>query len=192
MSKLLTNEQLAEAAKSIQVEFAALKAVAIVESRGAGFLASGEPKILFESKVFRGELQKRGIDPNLYIDKYYDVVRSNPAPYGKESEQHARLQKAAEINREAALCSASWGKFQVMGFNWRMVGYTSLQTFINAMYRSEADHLEACINYCKACGIIRALREHKWTEFAIGYNGKGQQGYDKRLEMEYKKLKKWQ
>lgn len=190
MSKLLTNEQIAEAAKSINVEYAALKAVDVIESRGQGFLPNGQPKILFESKVFRGELRKRSIDPDQYIDRYYDVVRSNPKPYGLESQQHARLQRAAEINRNAALCSASWGRYQVMGFNWDYIGYESLQAFISAMYRSEADHLDACIRYCKKRRIVTALRERDWTAFAIGYNGKGQQGYDKRLAQEYAKLVK--
>ena len=190
MDKFLTDEQIIDVAKSIGVEFAALKAVDMVESRGKGFLPNGEPKILFESKVFRGQLQERGINPDQYLDQYYDVVRKNPAPYGAESQQHARLQRAAEINRNAALCSASWGRYQVMGFNWEYIGYESLQAFINAMYRSEADHLDACIRYCKKRRIIQALRDHDWTKFAIGYNGKGQQGYDKRLAQEYAKLVK--
>ena len=44
-----------EAARSLNCEAAAVKAVAAVESAGQGFMPSGKPKILFEAAVFSRE-----------------------------------------------------------------------------------------------------------------------------------------
>jgi len=46
MSKTLTDDQIRAAAEAAGLEPAALKAIDEVESRGAGFLADGQPKIL--------------------------------------------------------------------------------------------------------------------------------------------------
>ncbi|AZA64465.1 DUF3380 domain-containing protein [Chryseobacterium carnipullorum] len=50
--KTLTEQDYINAAKELGCEVAAIKAVAEVESRGSGFLSSGEPKILFERHRF--------------------------------------------------------------------------------------------------------------------------------------------
>ena len=48
----LTDEDFERAARRLRCDVPAIKAVAQVESRGAGFLPSGEPKILFEAHIF--------------------------------------------------------------------------------------------------------------------------------------------
>ena len=48
--------------------------------------------------------------------------------------------EAAHLNRIAALKSASWGKFQLMGFNYKLCGFNSLQAFVNAMYKNEEEN----------------------------------------------------
>lgn len=50
--KTLTEQGYIDAAKELGCEVAAIKAVAEVESRGLGFLPTGEPKILFECHRF--------------------------------------------------------------------------------------------------------------------------------------------
>ena len=52
MAKFITNQELAELAKSYGIELAALKAVIEVESRGDGFYSTGEPVVLFEGHQF--------------------------------------------------------------------------------------------------------------------------------------------
>ncbi|MEJ2621539.1 MAG: N-acetylmuramidase domain-containing protein [Candidatus Thiodiazotropha sp.] len=39
--------------------------------------------------------------------------------------EHTRLKKTSTLNETAALKSAPWGKFQIMGFNYKAVGYSN-------------------------------------------------------------------
>lgn len=180
--KPITESDYREAAKALGCSVAAVKAVAEVESAGSGFLSSGEPKILFEAHIFDrltgGKYRKThpGIssakwDKSLYIG-------------GKA--EHARLQEAVALDRNAALQSASWGGFQVMGFNWKACGYSSLQAFVNDMMTA-AGQLRAFVGYVKTRGLADELQRLDWAGFAFGYNGAGYAAnkYDQKLAKAY-------
>ena len=185
MAKLgLSDLDFQNAAEELDVDVPAIKAVAEVESGPHGaFLPSGEPVILFERHKFHKFTNGK------YDALYPDISNPKAGGYGAVSRQHIRLQRAAALDRDAALQSASWGRFQVMGFNWKPLGYASLQSFINAMYRSEADHLDAFLRYVKVNGLIDELRNHKWAAFARGYNGPEywKNSYDSKMALAYKK-----
>lgn len=183
----LTDDDYVRAAHLLECDTAAIRAVAAVESDGDGFHASGRPKILFEAHVF-SRLTGGKYDashPNLSSPTW------NRALYQGGENEHKRLQLATTLDRPAALQSASWGKFQIMGFNWSRCGHTSLQNFINAMYRDEADHLTAFCYFIKSKGLDDELRRLDWAAFACGYNGKGYAAnrYDERLAKAYENFK---
>lgn len=170
------------AANLLNCEVAAIKAVAEVESSGSGFLSTGEPRILFEGHVFyrltKGKFGVSNVSYPSWISKYYN------------ENQHLRLAKAITLNREAALQSASWGKFQIMGENWKSLGYSSLQEFINAMYANETEHLMAFVKFVKVNGLADELKRKDWAGFARGYNGPGyaKNQYDKKMAAAYLKF----
>jgi murein L,D-transpeptidase YcbB/YkuD len=87
------------------------------------------------------------------------------------------LAEAISLNREAALESASWGRFQIMGANFKQCNYADVETFVNAMCASEANHLHAFSNFCSNGGLISYLKNHDWAHFALHYNGPGQVQY---------------
>ncbi|WP_346236672.1 N-acetylmuramidase family protein [Niabella insulamsoli] len=181
---LLTQKDFEDAALQIGCEVAAIKAVAEVESRGDGFLSTGEPKILFERHIF--SKRTGGI-----FDKTNPGISNRvPGGYGTVASQHKRLQEAVPLNRNAALMSASWGKFQIMGFNYTLAGYNSLQEFITAMYQGEREHLLAFINYIKNTFLDDELRDKRWTDFARKYNGPlyWKNKYDTKMAEAYKKF----
>jgi hypothetical protein len=186
---MITEQAFQEAAKRLGCEVAAVKAVDSVESLGDGMLPDGKPKILFEPHVFWRELKDVGIKPVVS-----DICYPNwgTRPYGKVSAQHGRLERAAAIHREAALMSASWGRFQIMGFNWDKCGVSSLQEFINMNYKGEEAQLELFVNYIIKVGLDDELRGRKWAAFALQYNGKSyaQNKYDVKLAAAYKKFSK--
>jgi hypothetical protein len=190
---MITEKAYREAAEKLSTEVAVVKAVAEVESGGNGFLSSGEPKILFEPHVFWKELRRVGIDPKIHIKGNEDILYPvwKTKPYGPTSHQHSRLERATKIHRDAALKSASWGRFQIMGYNYKLAGYPTLQDFINAMYKSEDDHLNAFLNYIRNTFLDDELREKDWKGLALGYNGKYYyiNNYDKKLAAAYKKFK---
>ena len=163
----LSEADFVRAADKLNVPVATIKAVAEVEAKGGGFFPDGQPKILFEAHVFHRltggiftarhpELSSRRWDRKLY--------KGGPA-------EHIRLSEAVKLNRDRALESASWGMFQIMGFNWKTCGYDSLQSFINAMYESEGDHLDAFVGFIRTSKLDSALRAQNWAGFAKSYNG---------------------
>ena len=182
------------AAKELGCEVAAVKAVDDVESKGKGFLPCGIPVILFEAHVF-SRLTNHGYDKShpqissrTWNRKLYATGKDWIERGRKENQ---RLELAASLDRSAALQSASYGRFQIMGFNWKVCGYRSLQAFINAVFRDERGQLEACIGYIKGTKLDRHLRNKNWDAFAAGYNGKEykQNKYDDKLEAAYLKYK---
>lgn len=194
---MITDKKYIEVAKSLNVEVAAIKAVAYVESTGKGFLSDGSPKILFEPHIFWRQLKKHGINPSILLKdspqlKTILYQKQGTLPYGKVSKQHNKLQRAVSVHREAALESASWGAFQVLGLNWKMLGYSSLQSFINAAYRSEDDHLEMFVRYISINNLVQYIKTKNWAKFAAKYNGKNYKkfGYDVKMAKAYEVFKK--
>lgn len=174
------------AARALDCEPEAVQAVAEVEAPGGGFDPDGiAPKILFEAHWF-SKLTARAFDathPDISSARY------NQALYVGGPAEHKRLQRAVALNREAALSSASWGRFQIMGFNWRIAGAKNLQDFINAMYRSEDAQLDCFVHVIKSMGLADELREHRWQDFKEVYNGPRPNDYAARMREAYRRLK---
>lgn len=181
MKTKLTEFDFEMAASALSVEVAAVKAVDAIESRGKGFLPTDEPIILFERHLFR-KLTKGEFDLT------HPDISGKAGNYS--GDQHKKLQRAAALNREAALMSCSWGRFQILGMNYRLAGHEDLQSFINAMYKSEKDQLVAFVNFLKNTGLDRPLRKLDFREFAKGYNGPGyaKNRYDTKLQEAYEKF----
>lgn len=171
----LTEADFKAAALWLDVPVAAVKAFEEIESRGDGFLPDGHPVVLFERHImYRRTKAKYGFTrADALVKRYPDLINPKAGGYGKTSEQPGRMARAAElIDRECALESASWGLFQIMGFHWQALGYQTLQAFINNMYHSEADQLEAFVRFIKINPAIhKALKAGDWAAVARGYNG---------------------
>lgn len=196
----LTEKDYKFAANILLTGVADIKAVAEVESLGSGFLPTDEPVILFERHIFSK------LTSGKYDKSNPDISNKSPGGYGSNGVQHARLENAAKLdatyydngtvktqpNREAALKSASWGKFQILGMNYKLAGFNSLQEFINAMYNSEEKQLIAFVHFLKNTGLDKPLREHRWADFARGYNGPGyaKNSYHTKLQRAYEKYSK--
>lgn len=176
---MLTIDNLTEAAHILRCDLPAIRAVAEIESAGSGFLPDGQPRILFEAHVFSRLTEHK-------YDAQYPTISSrtwNRALYQGGVDEHIRLGMACTLDRDAGLKSASWGMFQIMGFNYGAAGFRTLQLFINAMYRTERDHLMAFVAFIQYMGLDDELRAHRWGAFAQGYNGPGfaQNKYDLKL-----------
>jgi hypothetical protein len=192
MPGLLTDPDYAAAAKLLNCDVAAIKAVAEVESSGNGFLTDGRVKILFEGHQFykytKGKFAVS--HPTICFKKWTKkFYATGPNADARGAGELARLAEAMALNETAALLSASYGKFQIMGFNFAIAGFTTVQDFYTAMQISEAEHLMAFCNYIKANAIDDELRSHNWAGFALRYNGaeykKNQ--YDTKLAKAHKK-----
>jgi hypothetical protein len=185
MKPRLSEDDFERAAKALDVPVNVVKAVTEVESRGRGFISTGEPVILFERHIFSRETDGK------YDRNHPDLSNRNPGGYGSSASQHWRLGRAAALDRDAALRSASWGLFQIMGFNFERAGHPTLQSFINAMYRSEGDQLDAFVEFVKAdARMWEALKKKDWAGFAVRYNGPSyrKNRYDAKLRDAFRRL----
>jgi hypothetical protein len=186
----LTSESFARAAAALGCDVAAIRAVCEVEAPGGGFDATGQPRILFEGHLFSKATGGR-FDASHPTISYPRWVRTfyatGPNADARNAGEHRRLQVAASLDRAAALQSASWGRFQILGSNWKGAGAASLQGFINAMYASEDAHLDAFVALIKSWGLAPTLRERRWADFATRYNGPAyaQNAYDTKLAAAY-------
>jgi hypothetical protein len=182
------------AARALNVELPALKAVYKVESNGKGFVGN-LPKILFEGHVFWKRLKLRGMRPETLASGNEDILYPawTKLFYKGGGAEHQRLRRAEGIQREAALESASWGLFQIMGYHWKSLGYDSIDAFVESMGRHERDQLDAFCRFLMTKKDTRGrtlaeLLSHKdWTAFAYSYNGAGyrQNAYDDKLREQY-------
>lgn len=165
MRPTATEADFVRAALALGCDVAAIKAVCAVEAPGGGFLADGRPRILFERHIFSRRTGGR------YDANYPDISNRQRGGYLGGAAEHDRLARASALSREDALQSASWGRFQLMGFNYLACGFDRLQAFINAMYRSEGDQLDAFVEFIASEGLADELRDRRWADFARRYNG---------------------
>lgn len=171
MTKILLATDFKKAAEFLGTDVATIMAVAEVESNGGGFFADGQPKILFEAHIFsrRTQGQYDKTNPNLSSPKW------NKALYLGGIREHMRLAEAVKLDRTAALESASWGMFQIMGFNFARCGFANVQDFVNAMYQSEGAQLMAFCQFVKSSHLDDELQRGDLVAFAFGYNGPRQE-----------------
>jgi hypothetical protein len=182
--KTLTEDDFERAARTLLCDVPAIKAVCEVEAPDGGFLPDGQVTILFERHQFSKRTGRRFDSTNP------DISNPMAGGYGpKGQHQHDRLEKAVTLDRNAALASTSWGKFQIMGFNYGLAGFATLQAFITAMHESEGAQLDAFINYVKNAALADELRQHRWADFARGFNGPdyAKNRYDTKLAAAYRK-----
>ena len=177
--QFLSEGDLVNAATQLNIELAAIKAVNEVESRGSGFL-NNHPKILFERHVFWKRLKKHGVDPEQYAAANANILQKRYGGYKGGIREIARLEKARTIHEPAALESASWGLFQIMGYHWKTLDYSSIEDFTQRMKLSEAEQLEAFVRYIQHNRLDRWLRLkagqsrlklENFEKFAYRYNG---------------------
>lgn len=183
----LTDQDYQRAALELNCELPAIKAVAEVESRGEGFLSDGRPVILFEAHKF-----------SFYTGGKYDQSHPqissstwNKKLYKGGAGEHDRLNIAIELDRRAALMSASWGRFQIMGFNFALAGFVGVEEFVAAMQESEARHLEAFVQIVRSFDLEDELRRKDWAGFARIYNGQSYRAnrYDHKMREAYRRFR---
>lgn len=182
----LKDGDIERAAKTLDVEEAAIRAVIDVESSGSGFwqvdgYADLVPVINFEQQWFSRLTKSKYDKSNPDISS-----RKLDRQFGKS--EWPRFSSAAALDREAAIQATSWGLFQIMGFNYKKCGYSSVEDFLTDMKKSEGGQLDAFIGFIKSNKTLHeAMQKAEWAVFAYNYNGPQYKmnNYDARLEKAY-------
>ncbi len=197
--RFFTKKDFADAAEKLKVDVACIYAVQEVEAGGDGFAADGSLDLLFERHIFKKQLDTRltrmskaeldalavkiglkilpGQQPIAAIQEHLektqsDIYNKSPGGYIGGMSENNRLKKAALIHNEAALCSASWGMFQIMGFHYLALGFKSAEQMVAFYQQSERNQLLSFCDFVLAdTRLINALRVKDWASFAKAYNG---------------------
>jgi len=179
----LNDEGMDHICSTLGVSESEVWAVLAVETHGFGFLKDRRPQILFERHIFH-KLTKGTHDTG-----HEDISNAKPGGYVGGVGEFPRLEKAMKLNRESALQSVSWGIGQVMGFNYKVAGFDSIDAMVADMVKDENLQLRAMANFIKGNGLAGALQRKNWVSFARGYNGADfkKNDYDMRLSAAHAK-----
>jgi hypothetical protein len=178
MPEKLTQNDYIEAAKLLRSDISNIMSVAENESLDGGFLPDGRPKILFERHKFRKYSNGR------FDNSHPHLSNDAPGGYKGGAAEWVRFEAAAKLNRKAAMMAISMGKFQIMGFNYKLAGFDSVEAFFEAMHVSEGEHLKAFCHFVINSGLDDELRKEDFVGFASGFNGKyhAKNNYAPRME----------
>jgi len=191
--KWLSQSDIDQVAAASRLPAATVRAVYKVESAGSGFWGL-RPKILFEGHVFWQRLKRRGKDPAKLAAGNENVLypKWDRAKYAGGPGEYARLEQAQRIDSGAALESASWGLFQILGYHAADIGYGQVEAFVERMQANERAQLEAFSRFIEKQTydhqpLAYWLRVRDWRRFARAYNGPGyaQNRYDEKLAAAY-------
>lgn len=186
----LTQQNIIDAAEFLGVEPAAISAVSTVESSGSGFLSPGVPKILFERHWMWRRLVTHGFDVDNMWHEHPTIICKKPGGYQGGHAEQLRLQEAKKIHYQSAIESASWGRYQIMGFHWEALGYSSAEEWETLMCKNEGEQLNAFVRFIKnSSPLHNALRKKQWGNFASRYNGPAYKkySYDTKMKAAYEK-----
>jgi hypothetical protein len=176
-----------EAAGRLACEWEAAAAVAEVESGPlGGFGSDGRPVILFERHLFSRKTNSQ------YDASHPNISNRTPGGYPRtQAERWAQLEQAYALDPEAALQSASYGRFQVLGQNYSNLGMANAHEYVAKLARSEKDQLDAFEGFVRANGLADELQRKDWAGFASRYNGPGYAAnqYDTKMADAYARLK---
>ena len=182
-----------ELSKQFGIEPAVLMAVQLVEvgENNRGFFPDGRPIILFEGHVMYRELKseygKEFADQCTITHPSIVHKRWDKSKYTVGIKEWERMELAMSIDESCAYQSASWGIFQIMGFNYASCGCTNIYEFVQKMQKSWLDQFKLGLYFMNNTGCLKLLKAHDWAGFARKYNGPGYaaNAYDQKLRNAY-------
>lgn len=167
MNKLSPSD-VTRAAAELGCSEAAIRAVVKVESPRGGFNPDGTLTTLFEAHHFHRFTKGRwaASHPGLSSPTW------NRALYARTWQgERRRYADAAALDPVSAIMSTSYGMFQIMGFNHGVCGFTSGAAMVNSFATGEGAQLDGFVEFIKARGLADELRDQRWLQFALAYNG---------------------
>jgi len=183
---------LGKLAAQLSIPVNATVAVLAAESGGNAFDPSGRLIIRFENHIF---YQYWGAARADVFNRYFTFDTSSPANgwrghlwrpdensawlpfHGNQDAEWRVLTLARALDDTAALSSISMGAPQIMGFNYKRLGYDKVQTMFYQFARSANAQILGLFDFVRgmdaASPAIKALRSRNYLTFASIYNGPG-------------------
>lgn len=173
-------KQLSKLSVDFGISKSSIQAIIEVESGGNGFdRTTGLIKIQFEPHWFK--ILSKQVQ-GFWLSNKVDV----------QSQEWKAYNDAYQKNPNKAMESTSWGSMQVMGFNWKRLGFKSVEAMVDFAVESEINQVWLGLKYLQTDKIIyNAIKKLDWKTVAKLYNGADywKLGYDKKLakaELKYR------
>lgn len=172
--------------RRLNISPAAICAIIATESSGGGF-RNGKMVIRFENHVFDRQWGKK--NPTEYAKHFqyngskawtghqFRAIETEPwlDPHKSQDTEWLVFTFASKLDEAAAIQSISMGAAQMMGFNYKLLGYKTPKQMYDAHQASAHYQILGMFDFIKQSGpMIKALRVGDWTTFARYYNGSGQ------------------
>lgn len=176
-------------ADKLGIELAAMLAVIEIESAFNFFSdvnGKPEPVIRWEGHYFDRRLSGVDRDEARALGLAHPTAGAVKNP-SSQVKRWAMLDRAIEINAQAALESASYGGGQVMGANWQALKYRNVESLVNAARSGVGGQVDMIARFISVNGLAGALKRRDWAAFARGYNGPAfaKHGYHTKLAAAY-------
>lgn len=170
-----TQDAVKKIAARIKVEPAAMLAVAEVESNGVAFaLVDGQPQPLIRWEGHYFDRRLKGAERELARAKKLASPKAGGIPNpANQAKRWNIVERAAQINRQAAMESFSIGVGQVMTSHWEKLGFDSVDEMIKLARRDVAGQIDLMARFIEQFGLADELQRLDFTAFARGYNGAG-------------------
>lgn len=184
-----TEADIADIARKLGVPYFRLRGIVEVEAPKGPFDRKGRPTMLFEPFQFWKRLpaakRKAAVAAGCAMSR-----RPKRGEYPADS--YPVLEKALIFDETTALASCSWGRGQVMGFNYVAAGFKDVAAMVSAAMASEANQLRQMAGFIKANGLVKHLKSGDAEAFALGYNGEGyaRDGYHTKIRKAWAKWEK--
>lgn len=187
----------------INIDIATAVAVLAVESAGHGYGAEGNVIIRFENHLFHrfwGKENERVYNRHFKYSKTKswdghlfrkDKKDDWKAFHGNQKNEWEVFEFARKLDNKAALKSASYGAPQILGTNFKKIGYINTEDMLFYFNKDIKYQLLALFDFFNPA-MIKHLQQKEFTEFARYYNGRGQAtrygGFIKKHYDAFKKL----
>jgi hypothetical protein len=179
--------------QALGIEPAVAVATLAVESGGQAFAADGRMIIRFENHVFYNQWGKNN---QVKFAQHFTYNSSQawtghkwrPSPdqpwqppnlpdfHGNQSREWEVFNFATTLSDTAAKMSISMGAPQIMGFNFGLIGFASVQDMFKAFTQGERDQVIGFFDFVRyvSPNAVKALQTRDFRTFAAYYNGSGQ------------------
>jgi hypothetical protein len=155
-------------AKTLKVDPNAL--LSIIEIESGGVIGNPNPIIRWEGHYFDRLVPARLRDQARALKLSSPKAGGIPNPKGQAG-RYAILERAAQLDAEAAYSSISIGVGQVMGSHAKDLGYASAEAMFNRAKEGLAGQVELMLRFIKFNNLVDELQRLDWSAFARAYNG---------------------
>jgi len=175
-------------------------AVLCVESGGKGFAPDGRMIIRFENHYFfrlwgenNVETYERHFkfdDEKSWLGHKFRADASSPwqaVHTGHQSDEWETFQLASQFEENAAMQSISMGSPQIMGANYRVINYSSVEQMFHEFQADIRNQIWGLFHFIESRNLIPKLISEDFVAFAQVYNGTGQaENYGRKIEKHVK------